>query len=131
MLQEAKTILIVDDDEHVLMRLKALLQHEGFDTSIAWSGHMALDLLRSNEFDLVLLDDCLPDLDSEKVLREIQRLEEPPLVVVMQAKPTFDAMRWFASLGAADVVGKWMPRREIAQVVENCLAPAVLHSLCA
>ena len=125
-----KSILIVDDDELVLMTLEALLESQGYDTTTVWSGCEALELVRSKPFDLVLLDDYLPDLDSEEILRQIQHMAIQPLVIVMQAKPMFDAKRRLASLGAADVVGKWMPRREISQAVRNCLAPAVLQSLC-
>ncbi len=129
-LQKPNTILIIDDDEHVLMTLKAWLQHESYDTATAGSGREAFELFRSGEFDLLLLDDSLPDMDSEEILRETQRMKAPPQVIVMQAKPTFDAMSRFTSLGAANVMGKWMPRREISQAIRNCLAPAVLHSPC-
>ncbi len=40
----------------------------------------------------------------------------------MQAKPTFDAANRFAALGACDVVGKWMARRDICGAVRNCPA---------
>ena len=125
-----KTILIADDDELVLMTLEALLESQGYDTTTAWSGREALKLMRSRSFDLVLLDDYLPDLDSEEILRQIQQhMAIKPLVIVMQTRPTLDARTRYASLGAADVMGKWTARREISQAVRNCLAPAVLLSL--
>lgn len=128
--QGKKSILIVDDDEHVLMALEALLESRGYDTTTARIGQQALELLLSGEFDLVLLDEQLPDLDSEEFLKQIQGMEIQPEVIVMQAKSDFDAMSRFSALGAGDVVGKWMPRREIVQAVDNCLAPTVLHCLC-
>lgn len=128
---QTKSILIVDDDEHVLMALEALFESEGYVTTTAWSGHEALDLLRSRSFDLVLVDDYLPDLNSADILGQIQSMEIQPLVIIMQAKPTPGALRRFVALGACDVVGKWMPRHEISQAVRTCFAPAVLCRICA
>ncbi len=121
-----KSILIVDDDEHVLMALEALLAGEGYDTTTAWSGHEALELLGSKQFDLVLIDDWLPDLNSNEILKQIQRLEVQPLVIVMQARPTRSEVSELASSGVSDFVGKWRPRREISQAVRKCLTSTQL-----
>jgi CheY-like chemotaxis protein len=116
-----KRILIVDDDEHVLMALEALLAGEGYDTTTAWSGHEALELLGSKQFDLALIDDWLPDLNSNEILKQIKRMEVQPLVIVMQARSTHSEVGQLASSVVSDVVGKWRPRREISQAVHKCL----------
>ncbi len=121
-----KRILIVDDDKHALIALAALLEIEGFDTTPVWSGQDALEHLRSEHFDLVLLDDCLPDLNSSELLWEVQKMEVQPWVIVMQAKPLTGAITRFTSLGACGLVGKWMPRCEITQVVRTCLTSTAL-----
>ncbi len=126
---DRKRILIVDDDEHVLVALEGLLEDEAYDTTTAWSGEEALRWLKSKPFDLVLLDDCLPDMNSSDILRYIQDLEVQPLVIVMQAKPLPGALRWFSSLGACAVIGKWTPRCQITEAVRTCLAPAPLLSM--
>ena len=125
-----KRILVVDDDEDVLIALETLFENEGYDTTTAWTGHEALDLLGSRAFDLVLVDGCLPDLDSKEILKKIQGMPIRPLVIVMEAQPSFDDLNRFELMGAADVVGKWMPRRRISQAVRDCLASATLQKAC-
>ncbi len=129
--EERNTILIVDDDKHVLMALEGLFESKGYNTTTAWSGHEAVRLLGSQSFEVVLLDDHLPDLDSGEILEHIAGMEMPPQVIVMQAKPPFQAVNRFAALGACDVIGKWMPRREICEAVRNCLAHPALSEACA
>ncbi len=124
--QDRKRILIVDDDEHVLIVLQAMLENEGYDTTTAWGGLEALSLLRSRPFDLVLLDEYLPDLEASAILAHIQHMAIRPLAMVMQAEQSPGALNRFASLGACDVIDKWMARRDISETVRNCLRPAPL-----
>ncbi len=126
---DRKQILIVDDDEHVLIALEGLLEDEAYHTTTAWSGEEALRWLKSKPFDLVLLDDCLPDMNSSDILRNIQGMGIRPLVIVMQARPLPGALSRFGSLGACAVIGKWTPRCEIAQAVRTCLVPTPLLSM--
>ena len=119
-------ILIVDDDEHLLMALQTLLEQDGYDTSTAWSGQEALDKLRSSKFDLVLLDEALPDVPSSDILRRIRGMQVQPWVIVMQANASPWAHTLYGELGASDVIGKWMARREIREGVRACLTQPAL-----
>ena len=102
-----KKVLIVDNDESTLMILQKVLEREGFDTCLTWSGHEALELLRSQNFDVLLVDDYLPDLHHHDFLARVSRLPLQPWVVVMQAtEPTQDDRRQYAELGAFAVVAK-------------------------
>lgn len=69
---QRKTILIVDDDEQVLIDLERLLEDQGYNTTTAWSGREALQLLQSKSFDFVLLDGDLPDLSREELMHQAQ-----------------------------------------------------------
>ncbi|MBZ5569647.1 MAG: response regulator [Acidobacteriia bacterium] len=61
-------VLIVDDDESVLLSLEWLLETEGHETTLAWSGADAQVLLASRSFDLVLLDANLRDVSAAEVV---------------------------------------------------------------
>ena len=70
--QAGRRVLIVDHDENVLIALKRLLEEASYDTTTAQSGMKALQLLRQRAFDLVLLDDHLPDVSGEEVVRHVK-----------------------------------------------------------
>src|SRR5439155_15555861 len=60
--EQRHRVLVVDDDESVLTLLNQLLEEAGYETTTAWGGREAIEILRQSVFDLVLLDDYLPDL---------------------------------------------------------------------
>ncbi len=124
-----KTVLVVDDDELVLIRLETLLRNEGYETDTAWSGVQALQLLRSNKFDLVLLDDYLPDIRSEDILKYIQRLAPRPPAVVLQSGPLpSDAVWRFVCLEVREIADKRMADHQFCKAVRVWLAPLALSA---
>lgn len=130
MKHEGKTnVLIVDNDERVLVTFQELLENEGFDTVSTWSGREALSLLRSGRFDVLLVDDYLPDLHAHDFLERVGSLPVHPWVVVMQAStPTSTELRRYESLGAATVVDKRNSGR-VRQAVSQCCAEKPLTLL--
>jgi CheY-like chemotaxis protein len=112
-----KRILIVDNDETVLCSLECLLGTMGYETETAWSGAQALELLRAQPFDLVLLDDQLSDADAIEMLQQLAAFSPLPPVVVTQNIPYSQrkAQR-FLGLGASAVVAK-CDLEEIGEVV--------------
>ena len=58
-----KKILIVEDEKPMARALELKLKHSGFDAQIANDGQMALDLMKSSKFDLILLDHDLGEED--------------------------------------------------------------------
>lgn len=122
-----KTVLVVDDDELVLIRLETLLQNDGYETATAWSGVQALELLRSSKFDLVLLDDYLPDIRTDDIPKYIQLLSpRPPAVVMQSGQLPPDAVWRFTSLGVREVADKRMADHQFCQAVRVWLAPLPL-----
>jgi len=115
-------VLIVDNDDQVLWKFQQLLEDAGFNTSATWSGHEALGLLRSGVFDVLLVDDYLPDLHSHNFLEQVNRLPIQPSIVVMHSdtpKPT--DLRCYESLGVAQLVDKRNP-------VSVCQAVSFSHA---
>jgi CheY-like chemotaxis protein len=118
--EEKKRVLIVDNNEDTLQTLQGVLEGAGFDTETTWSGREALGLLESQGFDVLLVDDYLPDLHSNDFLSRVSRLPLQPWIVVMQASlPTANNLRQYASLGAATVVRKHHVA-EVCRAVSSC-----------
>jgi CheY-like chemotaxis protein len=103
-------VLIVDNDDRVLWKFQQLLENTGFNTTATWSGHEALGLLRSGVFDVLLVDDYLPDLHSHDFLEQVNRLPIQPSIVVMHSAPAkSEDLRCYESLGVAQLVDKGNP----------------------
>lgn len=68
-------ILIIDDDEDVLIRLERTLEAEGYSTMTAWSGREALSIAQKFRFDMFLVDERLPDLESAIVVDKLRQLQ--------------------------------------------------------
>lgn len=78
-----KRILVVDDDEMVLMALDELLKPEGYEVHTVSSGTEALTKLDQDEYDLMMLDIIMPEMDGFELcrrIREKERYRETPIV---------------------------------------------------
>lgn len=76
-------ILIVDDEDIVHVTLSTLLKHLNHHVESAFDGTTALQKIKTNSFDLVLLDIRMPDIDGFEVLENIQDLMPPLRVIVI------------------------------------------------
>jgi signal transduction histidine kinase len=77
------TILVVDDDEAILQSLHALLEREGHRVLTAQSGAEALEVIRSNDLHLLLVDYFMPRMNGAELIEEIRRFD-PLVQIVLQ-----------------------------------------------
>ena len=80
-------ILVVDDEEALLELVSAILEGEGYEVLTAASGSKALEALEQNEFDLVLLDVMMPEMDGWGVVREMKkrpRMKDLPIAMLTE-----------------------------------------------
>jgi len=82
---QTKHVLVVDDDELARMEIARCVEQQGYSATVAENGTIALDMLGSQPFDLVLLDLLMPEVDGFEVVRQMQadaKLQQIPVVVV-------------------------------------------------
>ncbi len=103
-----KTVLIVDDDEHTLIGLEALLENFNYDTTTAWSGRQALELANSRPFDVALVDEHLPDIGLVEILQQFEKLRIPAIVMRANASVLDEEEGRFPTQLYASVY-KWAP----------------------
>jgi two-component system alkaline phosphatase synthesis response regulator PhoP len=112
-------ILIVEDDEDIQQLVSYNLIKNGFQVSCAYSGEEALELLRQERPDLMLLDLMLPGIDGLEVCRKIKRDEaarEIPIVILSARGEESDIVAGL-ELGADDYITKpFSPKVAIARV---------------
>lgn len=111
-------ILIVDDDEAVLIALERMLEGEGYRTVTAWSGREALTHAASNDFDLVLVDEHLSDVEITILCDELMRCQPGALRFLMHTRK--DATRKATLVAHVDVC-KW-EHTELKAQIRRCLA---------
>jgi DNA-binding response OmpR family regulator len=99
-------ILIAEDEARIASFLEKGLGANGFATTVATDGREALRLARRGDFDLLVLDVGLPELDGFEVLRELRRAGSPLPIVMLTARD--DVADTVAGLegGADDYVTK-------------------------
>jgi two-component system, OmpR family, KDP operon response regulator KdpE len=75
-------VLAVDDDEQILRALRTSLKGRGYDVRTASNGETALDILRDEKVDVVLLDLGLPGIDGHEVIRQARAWRDVPIIVL-------------------------------------------------
>ena len=78
-----KKILVVDDEKDILDSLKTLLELEDYKVKTVNSGKKALDALKKEKFDLVLLDILMPKMSGREVLEKIRKKSKTQKVIFL------------------------------------------------
>jgi DNA-binding response OmpR family regulator len=115
-----RRILVVDDEERMVRFIHLNLEHDGFQVFEAFNGNQAIDKIRSNLPDLVLLDVMMPDIDGFEVLEMIRESNTVP-VIMLTAKGEEEDRVHGLELGADDYITKPFSPRELVSRVRAVL----------
>jgi len=121
----AKRILVVDDDENILSLERTILEQKGFAVTTADGGAEALEILGEQDFDLVLLDVMMPEIDGFTVCRRIKeepRTKEIP-VIFLTAKGGGEALAEGFESGAIMYINKPFTANKLLTIVNTMLEP--------
>jgi DNA-binding response OmpR family regulator len=121
----APRILLVDDEHSVQKLLAYPLRKEGYEVVSALDGREALDRLRDDEFDLVVLDVMLPKVDGFDVCRQIRASSAVPIIMLTAKAEEIDKVLGL-ELGADDYITKPFSVREFRSRVKAVLRRAEL-----
>jgi len=115
-----KKVLIVDDIQSNLQVVSQIFKGTGYRIALAHSGKSALDILSQDDFDLILLDIMMPEMDGFEVCRIIrQDLKlEIPIVFLSANTDKFDVLHGF-DIGGQDYITKPFDKRELLARVET------------
>ena len=118
------TILVVDDENSMREFLEIMLNKEGYDVATAAGGGEAVNLLQKQDFDLVITDIRMKEMDGLEVLKKCKELQPSTIVILISAyastSTAVEAMKW----GAYDYLPKPFKVREIKAVIKDALEAA-------
>lgn len=98
-------VLIVEDERRIARFLQMELEHEGMNTAIEDNGRRAYERIVQGNYDLVLLDVMLPDMDGFTICRKVRELSQVP-IIMLTAKDDIDDKVQGLDIGADDYITK-------------------------
>ena len=112
-------ILIVDDEERFRTTMCKLLTVRGLEAVTAGSGPEAIEMLRTNPYDVVILDVRMPEMGGVEVLSEIKRIDPRAEIIIMTGYASVDTAKEIMKLGAYDYVLKPYAIEELMEKIEG------------
>jgi signal transduction histidine kinase len=127
----APRILVVDDDEAIAVTIHGILDLDGYDVTATTSGPEALELIRTEYFDVVLTDMRMDEIDGTDVLRELREHASNTAAIVLTGYASIDSAVSALREGAYDYLLKPCEildlRTTVARGVERSHLQAQLH----
>lgn len=102
---KAKRILIVEDEKNLARFVELELQHEGYETELAKDGRIGLERAQEGEWDLILLDLMLPEINGIEVCRRLRPTSDVPIIIMTARDSVIDRVSGFDH-GADDYIVK-------------------------
>lgn len=112
-------ILIVDDEERYRITLSKLLRVHGLDVTHVGRAREALDQLQEQEFDVILLDVKMPEMNGIEALAEIKKLKPDIEVIMLTGHASVDVAVEIMRLGGYEYLLKPCPMEELMLKIES------------
>lgn len=112
-------ILIVEDEQSIANLIRINLNDEGYDCTCAFDGKQGADLIEKENYDMILLDIMLPEIDGYELLEFIKPMKTP--VIFLTAKGTLNDKIKGLKMGADDYIVKPFQIGELLARVETVL----------
>lgn len=120
-----KRVLVVDDEPSIVTLVKFNLEQSGFTVDTAADGKSAVEKSKQNNYDLMVLDIMLPELDGIEVLKELRKTDIDIPVILLTAKDEELDKIIGLELGADDYITKPFSPRELTARAKAILRRAV------
>ena len=109
-------ILVVDDEMLIRNVINEYLKREGFEYIEAENGEQAINIIKKENIDLIIMDVMMPRLDGFSAAKEIKKIKDIPIIMLSARKEEYDKLTGF-DLGIDDYVTKpFSPKELIARV---------------
>ncbi|HCA04946.1 MAG TPA: DNA-binding response regulator [Ruminococcaceae bacterium] len=105
-------ILVVDDEFRIRQIIRKYAEFEGYEVEEAVDGMQAIEICRKKEFDLIIMDVMMPELDGFSACREIRKFRDTPIIMLSARGEEYDKIHGF-ELGSDDYVVKPFSPKEL------------------
>ena len=111
-----QTILVCDDDKEIVEAIQIYLEQEGYEVLTAYDGMQALQQIRQNQIDLLVIDVMMPRLDGIHATMKIREESKVPVIIISAKSEDADKILGL-NIGADDYVTKpFNPLELVARV---------------
>lgn len=101
----AKRVLVVDDEKLIVKGIRFSLEQEGMQVDCAYDGQEALDMIKENLYDVILLDVMLPKFNGYEVCQQVREFSDVPIIMVTAKDDDMDKILGL-EYGADDYITK-------------------------
>ena len=109
-------ILVVDDEENIREVIKEYAEFEGHKVSEACDGMQAIEMVKNNDYDIIIMDVMMPRLDGYSACKEIRKIKQIPVLMLSARGEKYDKLFGF-EIGIDDYVVKpFSPKEVMARV---------------
>ena len=107
-----KRILVVDDEISIRMGIREFAEYQGYDVTGSANGREALELCRQQDFDLIIMDIMMPEMDGYEAYRRIREIKDIPALMLSAKGEEYDKLQGFEA-GIDDYVVKPFSIKEL------------------
>ena len=109
-------ILIVDDEAKIRMIIKEYAEFEGYETAEAEDGMEAVEMVKKDDYDIIIMDIMMPRLDGYSACKEIQKIKKIPVIMLSARGEEYDKLFGF-EIGIDDYMVKpFSPKELMARI---------------
>lgn len=122
-------VLLVEDEQTVANGLKMVMDEEGYDVDMANSGRVALNKFKAKNFDLMVADLRLPDIDGMEVIERVRKSRPETKVVIITGYPSIASAIKAIKIGVSDYLRKPFTDDEFITAVDTAMQDKQQDSL--
>ena len=119
-MEDTKRIFIVEDERRIARFVQIELEHEGFQTATEDNGRRAYERIMQEDYDLVLLDIMLPEMDGVTICRKVRELSSIPIIMLTAKAEVEDKVNGL-DIGADDYMTKPFAMQELLARIRAAL----------
>jgi len=117
-------ILLIDDDHHILLMIKKMLERAGYEVDLASNGNEGLELFQKEPADLVITDIIMPEKEGLETIREMKRLQPDLKIIAMSGGGKISADNYLETakiFGASMVLEKPFSQKTMVSAVNKLM----------